>query len=182
MADTIDRRHRSWVMGRIRSSDTKPEILVRSLLHRCGYRFSLKAKGLPVKPDMILPKYKVAVFVHGCFWHLHGVESCGVWKVPKSNTLFWEEKLARTVERDKQNTSALQAIGWCVITIWECEVEKSPLQTLGRLLGELESVGGKAAEKCLNNLGDIECAVRKSKIRHRKDLIRKTGQKVYDRK
>lgn len=104
-------------MAGIRSRDTKPEIRVRKALHALGFRFALSSRGLPGKPDVVLPKWKVAVFVHGCFWHLHG---CHLSKTPASNTEFWTEKLGKNVERDSRMVAKLLEEGWRVLLIWEC--------------------------------------------------------------
>ena len=118
--DKISKEHRSWNMSRIRSKDTTPEKTVRSLLHKMGYRFRLHRKDLPGKPDIVLPKYKTVIFVHGCFWHRH--ENCKYASIPKTNTEFWLDKLNKNVERDKKNQAELKKLGWKVIVIWECEI------------------------------------------------------------
>jgi DNA mismatch endonuclease (patch repair protein) len=105
-------------MSAIRSSDTKPELLVRKLAHRCGYRFRLHRKDLPGKPDLVFPGRKAVIFVHGCFWHMHGCPSV---RVPKSNADYWQPKLERNQRRDAESISALRSQGWKVLTIWECE-------------------------------------------------------------
>lgn len=109
-------------MSRIHSKDTKPELAVRSLLHRMGYRFRLHKRELPGCPDIVLPKYKSVIFVHGCFWHLH--EGCRDGTVPKTQHGKWNLKLERNVERDKHHYQELQKMGWKVLVIWECEIEK----------------------------------------------------------
>lgn len=109
-------------MSRIRSKDTKPEMAVRSLLHRMGYRFRLHRRELPGSPDIVLPKYNSVIFVHGCFWHLH--EGCRDGTVPKTQHEKWKLKLERNVERDKLHYEELQKMGWKVLVVWECEVEK----------------------------------------------------------
>lgn len=118
MVDKISPTRRSANMRAIRSSDTKPELLVRRLIHRCGYRFRLHRKDLPGKPDLVFPARKAVVFVHGCFWHMHG---CASVRLPKSNAEYWQPKLARNCQRDTENIAALSAAGWRVLTIWECE-------------------------------------------------------------
>jgi DNA mismatch endonuclease (patch repair protein) len=109
-------------MSHIRSKDTKPEMAVRSLLHRMGYRFRLHKRELPGCPDIVLPKYNSVIFVHGCFWHLH--EGCRDGTVPKTQHEKWKLKLERNVERDKLHYEELQKMGWKVLVVWECEVEK----------------------------------------------------------
>lgn len=107
-------------MGRIRGRDTSPEVAVRSMLHRAGYRFRLHVKTLPGKPDIVLRSRNTVIFVHGCFWHRH--EGCKQCYTPKSNIEFWETKFAGNVQRDKKNTCALKTAGWRVIIVWECEL------------------------------------------------------------
>ena len=123
MADQITKEHRSWNMSRIRDRDTKPEILVRSLLHRMGYRFRLHRTDLPGRPDIVLPKHKTVVFVHGCFWHRH--RNCRLAYTPKTRTEFWDTKFTRNVERDLEVRRELRKLGWNVIVVWECELAKS---------------------------------------------------------
>jgi len=108
-------------MSRIRGKDTKPEIIVRSMLHRMGYRFRLHRKDLPGKPDIVLPKYNTVIFVHGCFWHRH--KRCKFAYTPKSRVKFWKDKFAETVKRDKQHLKQLKEKGWEVFIVWECETK-----------------------------------------------------------
>lgn len=122
MVDHLTKEKRSWNMSRIRSKNTKPEILVRSLLHRLGYRFRLQCRNLPGNPDIVLPKYKMAIFVHGCFWHCH--KGCIDSHIPKSNTVFWKTKLEKNRKRDQQRQKELAKLGWKVHVIWECETKK----------------------------------------------------------
>ena len=110
-------------MSRIRSKNTKPEMHVRSALHRAGYRFRLHVKDLPGKPDIVLPKYKTVIFVHGCFWHRH--KGCSRATMPSSNQEYWKQKFKQNVERDKREQAELKKLGWNVIVVWECEVEKT---------------------------------------------------------
>ncbi len=107
-------------MSRIRSKDTVPEIQVRSLLHRMGYRFRLHRKDLPGTPDIVLPKYRTAIFVHGCYWHRHS--GCRYASTPKTNIDFWMKKFELNTERDKKNRSELADNGWNVMIIWQCEL------------------------------------------------------------
>jgi DNA mismatch endonuclease (patch repair protein) len=107
-------------MAQIKNKNTKPEIFVRRLLHQQGYRFRLHQKNLPGTPDIILPKYKTVIFVHGCFWHRH--PNCADASTPKTRTEFWQKKFAMNVERDKRNQQKLCESGWHVIIVWECEI------------------------------------------------------------
>lgn len=106
-------------MARIRAKDTSPEIRLRKAAHALGFRFRLHRNGLPGKPDLVFPKLQIAMFVHGCFWHQH--RECRRASSPKSRTDYWGPKLARNVERDARNASALESLGWRVVTIWECQ-------------------------------------------------------------
>jgi len=123
MTDHLSKEKRSWNMSRIRSKDTKPELIVRSLLHRMGYRFRLHRKDLPGKPDIVLPKYKTAIFIHGCFWHGH--KNCKRGNIPKSNKEYWISKITKNIERDRKNILKLKKANWKVIKIWECEIERN---------------------------------------------------------
>lgn len=110
-------------MSRIKGYDTQPEIAVRSMLHRMGYRFRLHREDLPGTPDIVLPKYDAAIFVHGCFWHRH--EGCRFAYTPKSRVGFWENKFQKNVERDSRQRSELEESGWRVKVVWECEIKHS---------------------------------------------------------
>ena len=123
MADKLTSSQRSHCMSRIRGKNTKPEILVRKSLHARGFRFRLHNKKLPGSPDIVLPKYGVAIMVNGCFWHGH--KGCRYATKPKSNVEFWETKIARNKHRDEVTAAHLEALGWTVITIWECELRTS---------------------------------------------------------
>lgn len=123
--DLLSPEKRSWNMSRIKSRDTKPEKIVRSLLHSKGYRFRLHKKDLPGKPDIILPRYKTIIFVHGCFWHRH--EGCRCAYDPKSRIDLWQKKFRQNVKRDKKSQDALLQLGWQVHVIWECETKESEL-------------------------------------------------------
>jgi len=133
MTDRLTPEHRSWNMGRIRGKNTKPEIIVRSILHRMGYRFRIDRRDLPGRPDLVLPKYHAALFVHGCFWHRH--TGCSNASTPKTRQSFWKKKFEENVSRDNKNTQLLKDAGWKVIVVWECEVKKDP-HALSRRLDE----------------------------------------------
>ncbi len=163
-------------MGRIRSSDTVIELIVRSLLHRSGYRFSLRSRGLPGNPDIILTKYRAVVFVNGCFWHKHGIPECNISKVPKSNSAKWSKKLERTIERDKANNEGLGRMGWRVFTLWECEVTKDPAGSVARLISWVTE-----GEHRLPPTVDVEKAVASAKKMHRSILKLKTGSTSFEK-
>lgn len=118
-------------MSRIRSKDTKPEIIVRSLLHRMGFRFTVngpKNRKLPGKPDIVLPKYRTVIFVHGCFWHRH--PGCKRRTTPSTHKEFWRKKLAENVKRDTRNRLTLEVAGWRVFVVWECAIRAAPEETV----------------------------------------------------
>ncbi|OZI62125.1 very short patch repair endonuclease [Bordetella genomosp. 11] len=119
--DTLTAEHRSRVMSRIRGKDTQPEMAVRRTIHALGYRFRLHRRDLPGSPDIVLPKLKKAIFVHGCFWHRHA--RCKYAYVPKSNVDFWSKKFDANVRRDQASAEALKALQWNVLTVWECETK-----------------------------------------------------------
>lgn len=123
-------------MSRIRGKDTVPELTVRSLLHRLGYRFRIHYKDLPGHPDIVLPKYQAVIFVHGCYWHRH--RGCKFAYNPKSRTDFWQEKFNKNIERDKKTVKALRQKGWHVLIVWECQIsnEKSLITRLLRFLAK----------------------------------------------
>ena len=120
--DIWSKEKRSYVMSRIRSRDTSPEKKVRSLLHQMGYRFRLHVKSLPGQPDIVLAKYKKVIFVNGCFWHLH--KGCRDGTIPKTEHKKWKAKLERNIKRDKLHVWNLKKLGWKVLILWECEIEK----------------------------------------------------------
>ena len=120
-------------MSKIHSSNTTPEIKVRKLLHSLGYRFRLHRNDLPGKPDITLPKYRTVIFVHGCFWH--GCPTCQHAQVrPKANSDYWNKKLDRNVQRDQENCTSLNRMGWRVLIVWECETKKKNISELSNRL------------------------------------------------
>lgn len=132
--DRLSKEKRSWNMSRIPGKDTKPERIVRSILHRMGYRFRLHRKDLPGTPDIVLPKYGTVIFVHGCYWHRH--PGCKFAYTPKSRVQFWNKKFQNNVRNDTKAKQQLEKMGWCVITVWECEIRKLP-QLVRRLKSEI---------------------------------------------
>ena len=141
MTDVFDKRKRSWVMSLVKGKNTEPEIFVRSLLHRLGYRFTVNGpnnKKLPGKPDIVLPKYHTVILVHGCFWHGH--PGCKHHRIPKSRTEWWTAKIESNRRRDERNLAELEARGWHVVVLWTCQFDTVPKQqalavTLSDLIG-----------------------------------------------
>lgn len=132
MADKITSEKRSWNMRQIKSKDTKIEILVRQWIFARGFRFRKNDKRYPGKPDIVLPKYKTVIFINGCFWHRH--EGCKYATTPKSRTEFWLDKFNRNISNDIKNRKELEAHGWHVITVWECELKKNVFEeTMSRI-------------------------------------------------
>lgn len=120
--DRLSRSERSANMAAIRSKGMRPEIIVRSLVHRLGYRFRLHSKDLPGKPDLVFSSRRAVIFVHGCFWHQHASQRCKIARVPKSNLGYWRPKFRRNVERDENNRKKLRSLGWRVLVLWECSI------------------------------------------------------------
>lgn len=133
--DIWDKEKRSQVMSKILSKNTKSELTLRKALFAKGFRYRVNDKKLPGKPDIVLPKYKTVIFVHGCFWHKH--EACKYAYTPKSNTEFWIDKITSNVERDKTNTEKLSVAGWKVIIVWECEVRHTYKHDISALIDKL---------------------------------------------
>ncbi len=133
--DIVSVQKRSEIMAKIRSTNTLPEIRLRSALHKCGIRFRLHRRDLPGKPDLVLPKYRAVIFVHGCFWHQH--KNCADGKMPKSQTEYWAEKFAKNAERDRRTKVALKKMGWKVFVVWECEIDKKLGGTVSKLVAKL---------------------------------------------
>ena len=143
---TPEQRHRN--MASIRSASTKPELVLRHAIWHRGFRYQLNNRRLPGSPDVVLPKYRTVIFVHGCFWHGH--KDCKNYTVPKTNTDFWVAKVARNQERDQEVWRKLEAKGWSVIVVWECQLKKANLEeTIDRIAGEIVRNGEayRAAQK-----------------------------------
>jgi DNA mismatch endonuclease, patch repair protein len=125
-------------MAAIRGRDTAPELLVRRFLHGCGFRYALHRRDLPGQPDLVFPARRTVVFVHGCFWHWHG---CALSRLPQTRRQFWEAKLSANRRRDAAARRALRRDGWQVLTVWQCELERRPVEVLGALAAGLLSGG-----------------------------------------
>lgn len=135
MADVHSIKTRSYNMSRIKGKNTKPEILVRQFLFSKGFRYRLHPKKMSGRPDIVLPKYKTVIFVHGCFWHSH--PRCKYFKLPKSNADWWAEKLLKNISNDTKAMKELRKLGWRVLVVWECELKKgSRVETLQKLVNK----------------------------------------------
>jgi len=139
--DVYSSQKRSEIMSSVKSKDTKPELYVRTQLHKAGFRFRLHVKVLPGKPDIVLPKYKTVIEVRGCFWHRHA--GCKDATMPTTHVEFWQEKFKRNMERDRQTESDLKKLGWHLIVVWECELKKD---------GFLESLSSKIHRRDSNEI------------------------------
>ena len=137
MVDIFSEEKRSFIMSRVRSRDTTPELVVRQFLHGNGFRYRLHGKNLPGKPDLVFPRFRTALFIHGCFWHRHS--GCPRATTPKTREEFWLEKFKRNQRRDHENQIKLKELGWRVLVVWECEVQtsKSRVRRLEILRDEL---------------------------------------------
>jgi DNA mismatch endonuclease (patch repair protein) len=133
--DIFSKKRRSEIMSKIRSKNTRPEKILRSLLHKKGLRFRIHEKNLPGKPDIVFSKKKIVIFVHGCFWHCH--KGCREGRIPSSNSLFWKNKFEKTIKRDKSNVVLLVKEGWKVLIIWECEIEIEAERSVNYILSNI---------------------------------------------
>ncbi len=131
--DTFSKEERSQIMRAVKSKGTKPEMKVRRAIHAAGFRYRLHSRKLPGSPDLVFPRYRVAVFVHGCFWHWHG---CKRSRMPSANQEYWRRKISRNIERDRRVQTLLRETGWQVVTIWECSLSEG-IANLLELLREL---------------------------------------------
>jgi DNA mismatch endonuclease (patch repair protein) len=138
-SDVLSPAERSALMSRIRGQDTRPERAVRSMVHGLGFRFRLHGRDLPGRPDLVLPRLRTVIFVHGCFWHRHA--RCRYATTPATRRAFWLEKFERNVERDRRTAKALRRLGWSVITVWECQLRR-PEKVRARLERMLEQREG----------------------------------------
>jgi len=139
MTDILTKEERSVLMSKVRSSDTRPEILLRCGLHRMGFRYTLTNRHLFGNPDLVFPKFRTAIFVHGCFWHYH--KGCSKASIPKSNKRFWRRKLAYNVARDKRVQRELADAGWRVIVVWECQLISNTISTVRRVATKIMDAG-----------------------------------------
>jgi DNA mismatch endonuclease (patch repair protein) len=145
MVDMFTKERRSEIMARITDRDTKPEMVVRRLLHRMGLRFRLHGGDLPGRPDIVLPRWATVVFVHGCFWHGHTCKRGSRKRRPKSNASYWNPKIEGNMERDGKHARALRRLGWRRIVVWDCET--ADLDRLEARLGDLFPSHGRSQKK-----------------------------------
>ena len=180
MADKLNTQQRHHCMSRIRGKDTKPELLVRKGLHARGFRFRLQDRKLPGRPDIVLPKYGVAIMVNGCFWHGH--KGCRYATKPKSNVEFWEAKIARNKHRDEVTAAHLEALGWTVIVVWECELRgketaEARIQTLAE---EIRSSGElKKLKEDRRKLSRAAAKREREQMLERQDALEKEIKSIY---
>ncbi len=148
-------------MGRIHSNHTKPELIIRSLLHRAGFRFRLNYSKLPGSPDIVLPKYKTVIFIHGCFWHRH--PNCSKATTPKTNIIYWQTKFYKNVSRDIEIRKKIQKLGWNIIVVWECKIMNDPISVLNNIIKELEGGSNYKSPQELNRNQIMKIAEKRSK-------------------
>ena len=180
MLHPFSSEHRHRIMAAIHSSNTKPEVKLRHALWENGFRYRVNDKRLPGSPDIVFPKYRTVIFVHGCFWHAH--QGCNTFKMPQSNTEYWKKKIARNQERDQEVWRKLEAKGWEVIIVWECELKKSVLpDTVARVSAEIKANGTLFQQRQEERMAErerrrIERAKEKADIEARKrELSEKYG-------
>lgn len=140
MPDTLTPQARSERMSRVRAKDSKPEMQLRRLVHGLGFRYRLHARDLPGKPDLVLPRWRAVIFMHGCFWHRH--PGCALARLPKSKLDFWQTKLEANRQRDRLNQQRLRELGWRVLVVWECELKH--LDRVARVVRDFLHAGGSA--------------------------------------
>jgi len=137
LADTVSTKRRSEIMSNIRSKDTSIEVKVRKWLFSQGFRYRSNDKRYPGKPDIVLPKYKTVIFIHGCFWHGHG--TCRYSHTPKTRVEYWNDKISNNIQRDKRHKAALEEMGWRVLTLWECEIKSHFEERMSELKCQIEN-------------------------------------------
>lgn len=165
MADIISRAQRHYIMSQVRSANTKPERKLRKALFEKGFRYRLYVKTLPGTPDIVLPRYRTAIFVNGCFWHGH--HGCKKHVIPETRRDFWKDKIIRNRERDMNNYQKLEALAWHVITVWECELSRKNIEaTTERLSAEIRSNEKKWQEYLLRRKEDRQFSIEQNR-KHR---------------
>lgn len=148
MTDIMSKRQRSLLMSKVRSSNTRPERILRCGLHKLGFRYKLNNANLPGRPDLVLPKYGSVIFVHGCFWHRH--KKCKKASKPQTNSEFWANKFRENVRRDRKVQLELLKLGWKVIVVWECELKRDPANVVDRVASLLRSENVGEKPRCIS--------------------------------
>ena len=168
MADTMTQSQRHFTMSQVHSNSTKPELKLRQALWHLGFRYLVNDKGLPGTPDIVLPKYRTAIFIHGCFWHGH--KGCKFYTIPKTNTEFWQSKVARNRQRDQEVWRQLEAKGWFVIIVWECQLKKAKFQeTIESVATEIRQNGETLQQERQNRRTSREAYRQERKARKEKE-------------
>lgn len=167
MVDVVDRATRSRMMAGIRGTDTNPELLLRRALHRQGFRYRLHDRRLPGRPDLVLPRHKAVIFVHGCFWHRH--EGCHWCTTPASNVDFWDAKFASNVERDRRHEHLLREAEWRVAKVWECALRQEPSRTVAELIRWLRSSEAAWESSVIRGRTDADTSQGKSQLERGRD-------------
>lgn len=162
MVDILTKKQRSEAMSKVRSSDTKPEWILRCGLHRLGFRYRLKNRNLPGRPDLVFPKLRAVVFVHGCYWHRH--PGCKDASTPNNNAYFWKKKFEENIERDRRAMRELEKLGWRIMAVWECELVGKTVETVQRVAEWLKQ-GTALNDYALNR--SVLLAVAEEKVRCR---------------
>lgn len=166
MADTMTPEQRHKCMSHIRSKETGPELALRKMLFHKGFRYRLYDRRLPGTPDIVLPGSRTAIFVNGCFWHGH--KDCRLVRIPKTNTEFWRTKIRRNIVRDEKDRALLEALGWNVLTVWECELNKSPEDTAERVCRALRENASIQTDKVLLRKKNLSVSRFNAKARARR--------------
>lgn len=166
-------------MSRIHSASTKPEINLRHALWRLGFRYRMNDKKLPGRPDIVLPKYRTVIFIHGCFWHGH--KGCRFYTIPKTNTDFWTAKVARNQERDQEVWRKMEAKGWNVIIVWECQLKRTQLEeTISRVESEIHLNGDiYQREKDDRKVSRLAYREKRNALKEKENTLREELQEVF---
>lgn len=164
MPDSLTPEERSALMSKVRSGDTKPEWILRTALHRMGFRYSLRNRRLPGSPDLVFNRYNAVVFVHGCYWHFHRKGKCKRSSLPKSNRSFWLEKFEKNRRRDQANVRKLRRAGWRVTTVWECELIEKTIPTAEKVAAWLTESAPPGKKRKVSYIDPADSESRRRKI------------------
>lgn len=175
MPDSLTPEERSSLMSKVRSGDTKPEWILRTALHRMGFRYSLRNRSLPGSPDLVFPKFGAVIFVHGCYWHFHRKGKCKRSSLPKSNRDFWIEKFGTNRKRDRSNVRKLRHEGWRVMTVWECELIDETIPSVEKVAAWLSESEPVEEPRKISYLDPSKASL------ERRDILRVAEGKVRKR-